>query len=33
MNLVFLVQRGDDNMNRFGPPPPPRSLPTGPVPA
>ncbi|MFM8531362.1 MAG: DUF805 domain-containing protein, partial [Ilumatobacteraceae bacterium] len=33
MNLVFLVQRGDANMNRFGPPPPPRSLPTGPVPA
>jgi len=33
VNLVFLLQRGDANMNRFGPPPPPRSLPTGPVPA
>ncbi|MFM8646109.1 MAG: DUF805 domain-containing protein [Actinomycetota bacterium] len=33
MNLVFLVQRSDVNANRFGPPPPPRSLPTGSVPA
>ncbi|MFM8508429.1 MAG: DUF805 domain-containing protein [Actinomycetota bacterium] len=32
MNLVFLVQRSDVNANRFGPPPPPRSLPTGSVP-
>jgi len=33
MNLVFLMQRSDVNANRFGPPPPPRSLPTGSVPA
>ncbi|MFM8908319.1 MAG: DUF805 domain-containing protein, partial [Actinomycetota bacterium] len=33
MNLVFLVQRSDVDANRFGPPPPPRSLPTGSVPA
>ncbi|MFM8969804.1 MAG: DUF805 domain-containing protein [Actinomycetota bacterium] len=33
MNLVFLMQRSDLNANRFGPPPPPRSLPTGSVPA